>query len=171
VVLLLAALITVIVVGAALLWLRDRGAGRVHLQGEPMTDAQAAGQVLASAKQIVNTAQLQDASGGYAFVSCQNAKEPPYQVAVYMNFHLPQTNSVKYLRDVAAAMVAHGWKPAPAMGEHFGQKLTKDGVTAIVYRSDNTTDFATMRLYGQCRNTADHSNDNPVWTEVTGQLG
>ena len=68
-------------------------------------------------------------------------------------------------------MVAHGWTPAPAMGEHFGQKLTKDGVTAIFYRSGNNTDFATMRLYGECRNAADHRNDNPVWTEVTDQLG
>ena len=100
-----------------------------------MTDAQAAEQVLTSAKQIVSMAQLQDATGGYAFVSCNSANEPPYQVAVYMNFRLPQSNSIKYLRDVAASMVAHGWTPAPAMGEHFGQKLTKDGVTAIFYRS------------------------------------
>jgi hypothetical protein len=116
-------------------------------------------------------AQLQDATGGYAFVSCKNENEPPYQVAVYMNFRLPQSNSVKYLRDVAASMVAHGWTAAAAMGEHFGQKLTKDGVTAIFYRSVNDTNFATMRLYGECRNTADHRNDNPVWTEVTEQLG
>ena len=171
VVLVLAALVTVLAVAAGVLWLSDRGADEVRLQGEPMTDAQAAGQVLASAKQIVSVAQLRDASGGYAFVSCRNVNEPPYQVAVYMNFRLPQDNSVKYLRDVGAAMVAHGWTPAPVMGEHFGQKLTKDGVTAIVYRSGDNTDFATLRLYGECRNTADHRNDNPVWTEVTDQLG
>jgi hypothetical protein len=167
VVLLLAAMLTVLVVGAGLLWLSNRGADAVRLQGEPMTDAQA----VASAKQIVRMVQLQDATGGYAFVSCTNVNEPPYQVAVYMNFRLPQSNSVKYLRDIAATMVAHGWTPAPAMGEHFGQKLTKDGVTAIFYRSGNNTDFATMRLYGECRNAADHRNDNPVWTEVTDQLG
>jgi len=28
-----------------------------------------------------------------------------------------------------------------------------------------------MRLYGECRNTADHRSDNPVWREVTDQLG
>ena len=125
VVLVLAALVTVLAVAAGVLWLSDRGADEVRLQGEPMTDAQAAGQVLASAKQIVSVAQLRDASGGYAFVSCRNVNEPPYQVAVYMNFRLPQDNSVKYLRDVGAAMVAHGWTPAPVMGEHFGQKLTQ----------------------------------------------
>ncbi|MDT5237514.1 MAG: hypothetical protein QOF47_3501, partial [Mycobacterium sp.] len=64
-----------------------------------------------------------------------------------------------------------GWAPAASMGEHFGQKLTRDGVTAIFYRSVNDTNFATMRLYGECRITADHRNDNPVWAEVTDQLG
>jgi hypothetical protein len=126
---------------------------------------------VASAKQIVSLAQLQDASGGYAFVSCKNENEPPYQATIEMSFLLPQSNSVKYLRDVAASMAAHGWTHAASMGEHFGQKLTKDGVTAIFYRSVNDADFATMRLCGECRNTADHRNDNPAWTEVTDQLG
>jgi hypothetical protein len=171
VVLLLAALMTALAVGAGIVVLRNPGADAVGLQGEPMTDAAAAGQVVAAAKQIVSMAQLQGATGGYAFVSCTNENEPPYQVAVYMNFRLPQSNSVKYLRDVAASMVAHGWTSAPAMGEHFGQKLTRDGVTAIFYGNVDGADIATMRLYGECRNTADHRNDNPVWTEVTDQLG
>ncbi|MDT5284800.1 MAG: hypothetical protein QOJ20_5995 [Mycobacterium sp.] len=171
VVLLLEALVTALVMGAAFVSLRDPRADAVALRGEPMTDAQAAGQVVASAKQIVSLAQLQDATGGYGFVSCKNENEPPYQAAIYMSFRLPQSNSVKYLRDVAASMTAHGWTPAASMGEHFGQKLTKDGVTAIFYRGVNDTDFATMRLYGECRNTADHRNDNPAWTDVTDQLG
>jgi hypothetical protein len=171
VVLTLAALIAMCAVAGALLWLTDRRAGEVHVQGEPMTDAQAAGQVVASAKQIVSAAQLREVSGGYAFVSCQNANEPPYQATVYLNFRLPQNNSVKYLRDVAASLAAHGWASAASTSEHFGQKLTKDGVTAIIYRSVDETDFATMRLYGECRITADHRSDNPVWREVTGQLG
>lgn len=171
VVLLLAALMTTLVVGAGFVWFRDLRADAVTLQGAPMTDAQAAGQVVASARQIVSMAQLQDPTGGYAFVSCKNENEPPYQAAMYMGFRLPQSNSVKYLRDVAASMVAHGWARASSMGEHFGQKLTKDGVTAIFYRSLNDTSFATMRLYGECRNTANHRNDNPVWREVTDQLG
>jgi hypothetical protein len=170
-VLLLAALVTALVMGAALLSLRNLRADAVALQGEPMTDAEAAGQVVASAKQIVSLAQLQDTTGGYAFVSCKNENEPPYQATINMSFRLPQSNSVKYLRDVAASMAAHGWAHAASMSEHFGQKLTKDGVTAIFYRSVNDADFATMRLYGECRNTADHRNDNPAWTEVTDQLG
>jgi hypothetical protein len=169
-VLALAALATVLAVAAGLLWLSSRRDEQIHLSGEPMSDAQAAGQVVASAKQIVSAAQLRDATGGYSFVSCKNESEPPYQVTVYMTFRLPQNNSVKYLNDVAASLVAHGWTPAPVMDEHFGHKLTKDGVTAMFYRNGGT-EFATMRLYGECRNTGDHRNDNPAWTELTGQLG
>src|ERR1700738_5068029 len=49
---------------------------------------------------VVSMAQLRGATGAYAVVSCTNENEPPYQVAVYMNFHLPQSNSVTYLRDI-----------------------------------------------------------------------
>jgi hypothetical protein len=171
VVLLLAVLATVLAVAATLLWLSNREAETVHLQGAPMSDAQAAGQVLASAREIVNGARLQDATAGSAFVSCTNANEPPYQAAIYMSFRVPQNDSIKYLRDVAASLAARGWAPAPTTGEHFGQKLTKNGVTAIFYHDGTDTAFATLRLYGQCRNTADHRNDNPAWTEVTDQLG
>jgi len=169
--LVLAALAVVLAVAAGLLWLTDRPADDVKVQGQPMTDAQAAGQVVGSARQIVDAARLQQVTGGYAFVSCKNENEPPYQVAVYLNFRLPQSNSVSYLREVGATLVARGWVPASSVGEHFGQKLTRDGVTAIFYRSVNDTNFATMRLYGECRNVADHRNDNPVWREVTDQLG
>ena len=167
----LAALVAAIAVGATVLWLTDRAAEEVPVQGDPLTDAQAAGQVVASARQIVGIAHVHGATGGYAFMSCKNRNEPPYQAAFYMNLPLPQDDSVKYLRDVGAAMAASGWSAAPATGEHFGQKLTKDGVTAIFYGSNNDSGLATLRLYGECRDTTDHRNDNPVWTEVTDQLG
>lgn len=56
------------------------------------------------------------------------------------------------------------------MCEHFGKKLTKDGVTSIFYRNLDDANFGTMRLYGECRNMGDHRNDNPAWTELTDLL-
>src|ERR1700761_813312 len=138
-VLLLAALVAVLALVGVLLWFTDPVKNKTAIQGEPMTDAQAEDQVLASARQIIGVAQLQDVTGGYAFVSCQNETDPPYQAAVYLNFRLLHDNSVKYLRDVGASMVAHGWVLAASTGEHFGQKLTRDGVTAILYRSVKDT--------------------------------
>jgi hypothetical protein len=149
----------------------DSAIDALGADGLALTDDQAAAQVVDSARQIVAVAQLRDVTGGYSFMSCKNEDEPPYQAALYMTFRLPQTNSAKYLRDVAAAMVADGWTDAPSMSRYFGEKLTRAGVTSIFYRNVNDADFATMRLYGECRNTADHRNDNPVWTDITDKLG
>jgi hypothetical protein len=149
----------------------DSTVDALGVDGAALTDQQAAAQVVDSARQIVTAAHLTDATGGYTFMSCKNESEPPYQAALYMNFRLPQTNSAKYLSDVAATLVAHGWTDAPSMSKHFGEKLTKDGVTSVFYRDVNDADVATMRLYGECRNMADHRNDNPAWTDVSDQLG
>ena len=164
-------LLVSLVLGASFLAVNRSGpSGAPSKPADPLTDDQAAAQVVDSAKEIVRVAQLREATGGYIFVSCKNEHDPPYQAAVYMNFQLPHVNSVKYLREVAADMVAHDWKEAPTMGEHFGKKLTKDGATAVFYRNPDDLDYGTMRLYGECRNMTDHRNDNPAWTEVTDRL-
>ena len=103
-------------------------------------------------------------------MSCKNEHDPPYQATVYINFQMPQVNSVKDLREVAADMIAHGWKEAPTTGEHFGRKLTKDSATAIFYRNTEDLDYGTMWLYGECRNMTNHRNDNPAWTELADEL-
>ncbi len=136
----------------------------------PMSDAQAANQVVGSARDIVDAARLQNVSASFAFLSCTSLHDPPYQGAVYLNFGLPETNPVKRIRDVAAAMEAHGWQQAPAIGEHFGLKLTKDGVTSTFHENPDDARFAAMRIYGECRNTSDHRNDNPAFSDITHRL-
>jgi hypothetical protein len=167
--LVVAALLISLVVGTAFLVINNRAAEGVGVR-DGLTDAQATAVVVDSAKQIVTVARLREVAGGYAFVSCQGENEPPYQVALYMNFVLPQTDSAGYLHDVAAAMIANGWSDAPSSAEHFGYKLTKAGVTSIFYRNPDNVNLVNMRLYGECRVTADHRHDDPVWTEVR-QLG
>jgi hypothetical protein len=160
------ALVMSLALGAAVVAVSRPAPETVGAKAAPMTDSQAVRQVLDSARQIAAAAQLQEASGGYSFVSCTNEKDPPYQVALYMSFQLPESDSGRYLNDVAAAMIDADWTEASAMGENFGRKMTKDGVTSVFYRTLNEPDFATMRLYGECRATADHRHDNPAWTEV-----
>lgn len=165
--LLVVALLTSLVLGIAFLVINERAVDAVTLDGEPLPDAQAVAQVVDAAKEIVDLAQLEEASGAYAFLSCKNGNEPPYQVAVYMSFRVPQTNSVKYLGDIAASMVTSGWSDAPSTGEHFGHKLTKGGVTSVFYLNLDDAGSGTMRLYGGCRVSADHRHDDPVWIEIT----
>ena len=168
--LLIGALLMSLALGAGYLVINGSSVSGADHPAEPLTDDQAAGQVVGSARQIVSAAQLREVTGGYIFLSCKNEDEPPYQAAAYLNFRLPQVNSVKYLREISAVMVAHGWKQAPSLAEHFGKKLTKDGVTSVFYRNTDKRDFGTMHLYGECRTMADHRNDDPAWTEITEQL-
>jgi hypothetical protein len=123
-----------------------------------------------SARQIVTVAELREATGGYIFLSCKNEDDPPYQAAVYLTFPLAGGKSVQQIGEMTAAMVEHGWKQPPSMGEHFGGKLTKDGVTASFHRNLNDASLGNMRIYGECRNVADHRNDNPAWTDIGDQL-
>ena len=166
-ILLWAALAMSLVLGVGLLVVHHRTPELPGAHDGALTDAQAASQVVDSAKAIVAAARLQQATGGYMFVSCTNEKDPPFQATFYMNFVLPQNNSVHYLTDVASAMIADGWTDAPADGENFGQKLSKGGVTSVFYRNPSNRGYASMRLYGECRNTTDHHADDPVWTEVS----
>jgi hypothetical protein len=137
---------------------------------EPMTDEQATNQVLDSTRDIVDAANLRDVSASVVFLSCTSSHDPPYQAAVHLNFGLPLTNSVKRISEVAAAMRAHGWQQAPAMAEHFGMKLTRGAVTSTFHENPDDRRFATMRIYGECRNTSDHRNDNPAFTDITDRL-
>jgi len=137
------------------------------LYGAPLTDDQAAAQVVHAAKQIVAEAHLQDATGGYSFMSCAHEDGPPYQATFYMNFRLLHDDWPRYLDEVASAMIVYGWVDAPTRAERFGRKLTNGGVIAELHRNVDDPAFGTIRLYGECRNFGDHRNDNPAWTEVS----
>ena len=133
----------------------------------PLSDAQAVEQVVGPAREIVAAAHLQGATGGYSFVPCATQNGPPYQAVLYVDFRLPHGDWARYLNEISTTMIASGWRDAPANAEHFGRKLTAGGITAVLARNVDDTAFATMRLYGECRNTSDHQNDDPAWTEVT----
>lgn len=48
--------------------------------------------------------------------------------------------------------------------------MSKDGVTAVLYRHDDNPSLGVLRLYGECRNMADHRNDVAGWVDVTSQV-
>ena len=170
---LVTALSLTLVLGAVVLLVIQSAARPAYLRdhpADPLTDDQASAQVVAAVVEIVRTAGLRDPAGGYAFRSCKNADDPPYQVTVDMTFALPQGNSFGYLDDVATAMVSLGWTDARSPSEHFGRNLTRAGLTSVFHRNPERLDLATMRVYGECRVVTDHHADDPVWTELTARL-
>ncbi len=150
---------TVVVIG-----LGDRPRARPDAT---INDDEAAAQVVTAARRVVATARLQHPTGGYAFMPCGASQGPPYQAVMHMTFAVPQENSSDYLDGIAALLVNDGWVRSVAEGEYFGVSLTSSGLTALLTRDPRQADSATMKLYGECRVVGDHSDDDPVWTEVT----
>jgi hypothetical protein len=140
--------------------------------GNPASDEQTEAQVVEAARQIVAAAGLQTTTAGYLLMSCKNRDDPPYQGAIYLTFALPAgTGPDAYFPTVAGALVGRGWKEGLPPADHtFGKTLTKDGVTAVIYRNDDDISLGVLRLYGECRNTNDHRNDSTAWVDVTVQL-
>jgi predicted RNA binding protein YcfA (HicA-like mRNA interferase family) len=172
-VLLRAALVLSLVLGVAVMVMNHERARAVEAREHPvdtLDDGAAAALVVSAAVDVVAAAGLRQPAGGYAFLSCTNSSDPPYQVAAYLTSVLPQVNSVGYFDDVASALRADGWSETGTSGEHFDTKLTKSGVTTVVYRNSERTDLATIRIYGECRVMTEHRNDDPVWTELTARL-
>lgn len=144
----------------------------VEHPAHPLSDEQTEAQVVGQAKNIVTVARLQKATAGYLLMSCKGHDDPPYQGAVYLNFTLPaDARPDTYFDGIAAAMVARGWQAGASPNRYvFGKTLSKDGSTAIIYRDMDYPDRGVMRLYGQCRDTTDHRNDDTGWVDITTRL-
>lgn len=133
---------------------------------QALSDDEAAAQVVAAARRIVSAARLQKATGAYSFQSCATAGKPPYEVVVYATFAVPERDPAAYLQSATDALSADGWTRSPVVGERFGEKLTKDGVVALINRDATDARHAILRVYGECRNWGSHHDDDPAWTEV-----
>jgi hypothetical protein len=175
VLLIAAALLVGLILGlsfVALHHFRDLRGAAVDPVAQPLTDEQAKDQVLAPARQIVGTGKLQHVSASYLLMSCKNADEPPYQGAIYLNFDVPGVLATpKYFDSIATAMTTGGWTEAMPPNQHpGGRTLTRDGVAVIYFRTADSSDRATMQIYGECRNTTDHRRDATGWVDVTAAL-
>jgi hypothetical protein len=168
-----AALVVSVALGACFLLiqaLRPSVDDALNHPDHPLSDDQARAQVVEQARQIDAVGHLQRASGGYTFISCKNESDPPYQGAVYLTFDLP-SDAVAYFEDLAAALVARGWREgSPPSRDMPGKTLSKDGVTAIFNRNGDSLRIGTVRLYGECRDVNDHRRDTTAWVDITDQL-
>jgi hypothetical protein len=138
----------------------------------PVSDDQSEAQAVESARQIVALTGLRTASAGYAFMSCKNREDPPYQGAIYLTFALPaDARPEAYFPTLAATLAGHGWTEGLPPNDHlFARSLTKDAVTAIVYRETDAPNVGVLRVYGQCRNMNNHRTDATAWTDITDRL-
>jgi hypothetical protein len=170
-----AALTSVLLLGGAFLAvgrLHSSAADAVEHPSHTAADDQTKAEVVEQARRIVAIAALQNVTAGYLLMSCKDREDPPYQGAVYLDFALPADASPdEYFRSIAAAMVARGWSERPPPNQHLsGKMLSRDGVTAILYRDSDSPKQGAGRIYGQCRDMNNHRGDSTAWVDITGQL-
>jgi hypothetical protein len=171
--LILAALMVSLLLGGAFLVvgkLRPSPSDALDHPANPVTDGQSEAQVVEAAKQIVTLAGLRTKSAGYLLMSCMNHNDPPYQGAIYLTFAVPaEVPADTYFPAIATTLVTNGWaEGVPPSSGMFGSTVSKDAVTAIVYRDNDNPNVGVLRMYGQCRNMNDHRNDG--WTDIADQL-
>ncbi|ORA10818.1 hypothetical protein BST16_21155 [Mycobacterium asiaticum DSM 44297] len=142
------------------------------LRADAVSDEQSRAQAVGYARRAVDAAGLRPTTAGYLLMSCGGHQEPPYQGAIHLTFALPaEQRADTYFQTVATALRFDGWIEGLAPGGHaYGSTMSKDGVTAVLYRHDDNPSLGVLRLYGECRNMADHRNDVAGWVDVTSQV-
>jgi hypothetical protein len=160
--------------GCSLVFDKPHSAGSTNPSDDsarPLTDDQAMAQVVEPAKQIVAAADLQSVSGGFAFASCNDQGDPPYQGTVTVSF-LIHGDPDAYFQQIRAAMVAQGWNDGAPPGQHyFGTTLNKQGVVANMGFVPSDHSYGQIEIIGQCRNMTDHHHDGKTnGTDITSQL-
>ena len=152
--------------------LHSTAADALNHPGNPAADEQSQAQAVGAARHLVNAApDCRPTTAGYLLMSCTDRDNPPYQGAIYLTFAMPSGTGARRLpagRRVRAGRPTAGCEGLPPGGHAFGKSLTKDAVTAIIYRHDDDVNLGVLRLYGECRNRSDHRNDTTAWVDVTG---
>lgn len=148
-------------------------ADALHHPGPAATDQQSRAQAVRAAQNVVTVAGLRTTTAGYLLMSCKDRENPPYRGAVYLTFAIPADAAADtYLPEVVAKLLAGGWSPGLPPGNHaLASTLTKDELTASIYRHDDNPDLGILRVYGECRNVTDHHADPTGWVDVTGEFG
>jgi hypothetical protein len=151
---------------------REMRGAAVEPVANPLTDQQSKTQVLEPARDIVAAADLRGVSGTYLLMSCESSADPPYQGAIYLNFDVPRVlETPKFFRSIASVMTARGFtEGAPPNRHPGGRTFTRDGVTVMYFRNDDTSTRGTMQVYGECRNVTDHRLDTTGWVDITAEL-
>jgi len=138
-----------------------------------LTDEQAMAQVIEAARQIVRVAELTGVTGGFMFEACNDQGRPPYRGHIEMSFAIPAgADPDGYFRQIAAAMVRHGWTGGPPPGMcPFGEVVHSQTVMAVICHASGNTARGSVQVSGECGNMTDHRHDGKtVGVDISDQL-
>lgn len=139
---------------------------------ETQSDADAMKEVVDPGKAIVQVAELQNVSGGFAFEACNDQDEPPYRGRLDIGFRIPDgAEPNTYVTQIAHTVVQQGdgWYDGPPPGKNpFGTVIHTDMVFAVIGQNPAAREDGYVHVFGECRNMNDHHD--AVSVNVTDQL-
>lgn len=144
---------------------------------DPMTPQQARAQVMDVGKGLVRDLGLQGhlARTTFTYESCTDNNKGPFKGKLVLVFWVPgaDRSSPADPEAVIAALQQHGWQGNPDFHSHSTTTLKKNDVDAdinVVDADPPPVGHVVIELYGQCRDTYDHSKDPFDRGDVTAEL-
>jgi hypothetical protein len=139
----------------------------------PISPEEARAQVMAAARDIVDTLHADVVSADFFFDSCSDEGRGPYRGRLKFWLWMPADHGTPVPQTVVIEpLTASGWRTNAGAKSHAAT-LTRNGVDAIVTVAPATegNGHAGVDLLGECRDTHDHNADHTTVPEdVTSQL-
>lgn len=144
---------------------------------DPMTPQQARAQVIDAGKELVQDLGLRGnlVETIFTYESCTDNNKGPFRGKLVLVFWMPGADRTTPVdaETVTAALQQHGWQGDPDFHSHSTAALEKNNVKAnvdVVTTAPPPVAHASIDLYGQCRDTYDHSKDPFDRGDVTAEL-
>ncbi|WP_396908233.1 hypothetical protein [Mycolicibacterium sp.] len=151
-------------------------AGCMTAVRDPMSPQQARAQVMDTGKELVRDLGLRGnlTDTTFTYESCTDNNKGPFRGKLVMVFWMPgaDRSTPVAAETVIAALQQHGWQGDTGFHSHSTATLKKSDVDAVVELMYVRPLGAHVRatLYGQCRDTFDHSKDPFDRGDVTTEL-
>ncbi|SUA03673.1 putative lipoprotein [Mycolicibacterium fortuitum] len=142
---------------------------------DPMSPQQARAQVMDAGKELVWDLGLRGnlVETVFSYESCTDDNKGPFRGKLVMVFWMPGAAAPVDPATLVTALQQHGWQGDPDSHSHSSATLTKNDVDAyvdVVEAYPPPVGHASIDLYGQCRDTYDHSKDPFDRGDVTAEL-
>lgn len=170
-----AALGTALLMGSIFVGLhrvKDLRGPAVEMPAEPLSDVQAAEQVVLAAREFVAAGDLGNPTASYTLLPCRGEEGPPYQGSAYVNFDVPSiAQTPAFFASLLTGMSRRGWSEGVRPNDHpGGRTLGRAGLSAVFYRNPDVPGRGVLRVYGECRTVTDHRGDPIGFVDVTPRL-
>ena len=129
---------------------------------DPMTPEEAKAQVIAAARDVVETLQLKDVGATFRYEACSDEGRPPYRGLVQIDYahsatyEGSQSEVERYVDDLRR----NGWSTDSGFATHAAS-VAKDNVITVL-RPYAPNGSGGIEVRGECRDATDHRGNQDI---------